>query len=155
MIGALTGEYDCKMDAKGRLRLPAQLLKQLAYYQSSDYVVNRGYENHLMLYPEAVWDLKTKEINTLNINVDKHRKAIRYFYRGANKVTIDGSERILLPKILLDWAKIEREVMLFAYQQQIEIWDKQSYLKMLEQEPDSFGDIADSIWGNNSFSEEQ
>ena len=72
MFNSLNGEFDCKLDAKGRMRLPAQLLKQLASYQSMDYIVNRGFENHLMLYPKAVWGEKTKEINRLNLNIKAH-----------------------------------------------------------------------------------
>ncbi len=155
MFNSLTGEYDCKLDAKGRLRIPGQLLKQLASYQSDEFVVNRGYENHLMLYPKAVWGEKTKEINRLNLNVRDQRQAVRYFYRGASEIKIDGSERLLLPKRLLDYAGIEREVVLFAYQRQIEIWDKKAYDEMLESEPENFGEIAEKIWGGDSFSEEQ
>ena len=155
MIVSLTGEFDCKLDAKGRLRLPSNLLKQLSVFQSGDFIINRGYENHLMLYPKIVWEEKTKEINQLNINVRAQRQAIRYFYRGASNLSIDGSERILLPKQLLDYAGIERETVLFAYQQQIEIWDKESYEKMLNEEPDSFGDIAEQVWGEDSLSKEQ
>lgn len=155
MVGSLTGEFSCKLDPKGRMHLPGQLLKQLAVFQSEIFIVNRGYENHLMLYPKSVWDEKTKEIDRLNINIKDQRSAIRYFYRGASEVKIDGSERILLPKLLLEWAGIERELMLFAYQQQIEIWDKEAYLKMLDEEPDNFGDISEKIWGDNSPSQEQ
>lgn len=152
---ALTGEYDCKLDAKGRLKLPSGLLRQLNDLDTNDFVVNRGYENHLMLYPKAVWEKKTKEINQLNINIKDHRKAIRYFFRGASQVQIDGSERVLLSKALLDYAGIEREVVLFAYQEQIEIWDKKAYEQMLDEEPENFSDLAEKIWGDNSPSEEQ
>lgn len=155
MIVSLTGEFDCKIDAKGRLRLPSNLLKQLSAFQSSDFIVNRGYENHLMLYPKAVWEEKTKEIDQLNINVRSNRRTIRYFYRGASNLTIDGSERILLPKKLLEYADIEREVVLFAYQKQIEIWDKKAYDKMLLDEPENFGEIAEQVWGKDPLSEEQ
>lgn len=155
MFHSLTGEFDCKLDAKGRLRVPGQLLKQLASYQSDEFVVNRGYENHLMLYPKAVWGEKTKEINRLNLNVKDQRQAVRYFYRGASEIKIDGSERLLLPKRLLDYADIDREVVLFAYQHQIEIWDRKAYDEMLDSEPDSFSEIAERIWGDDSPSEEQ
>jgi len=48
----LLGEYDCKIDAKGRLRMPSALLKQLGELESYKFVVNRGFEKCLMLYPE-------------------------------------------------------------------------------------------------------
>ena len=127
----------------------------MAVLEADVFVVNRGYENHLMLYPGIVWEKKTKEINQLNINVKDHRKAIRYFFRGASKVQIDGNERVLLSKALLDYADIEREVVLFAYQEQIEIWDKKAYETMLDEEPENFSELAEKIWGGDSLSKEQ
>ena len=98
----LTGEYECKLDAKGRLRIPTALLKQLGDEVSLGFTVNRGFEKHLMLYPKNVWDKKTTEINQLNIYNKKQRQAIRYFYRGATAVKLDASERILVPKSLAE-----------------------------------------------------
>jgi len=65
----LTGEYEIKVDAKGRIKLPANLLKQLTTAGTYEFVVNRGYEKHLVLYPQDVWDEKAKELSTLNINI--------------------------------------------------------------------------------------
>ena len=148
----LTGEYDCKIDAKGRLRLPSSLLKQLGSKEGSalNFTVNRGFEKHLMLYPEDVWSDKTKEINQLNIYNTRQRQAIRYFYRGATQVTPDASDRILVPKSLLDYAGMSKDIVLFAYQQQIEIWSKDEYENTLEQEPSDFASIANEIFGQDS-----
>ncbi len=145
----LTGEYDCKMDAKGRVRLPSDLLKQLGS-EAKEFTINRGYETHLMLYPRKVWDSKVVEINKLNIHNTKHRQAIRYFHRGASKITVDAAERILLPKTLVQYAGLKKELVLFAYQQQIEIWSKKNYDKMLREEPDDFSQIADQVFNNQS-----
>jgi len=92
----LTGEYEIKIDAKGRIKLPANLLKQLVASGggngSYDFVVNRGFENHLILYPQDVWEEKTKEFNQLNINIRKNRQALRYLHRGATQITADNSD---------------------------------------------------------------
>ena len=95
----LTGEYECKIDAKGRIKLPANLIRQISTEGAYDFMVNRGFENHLMLYPRDVWERKTKELNQLNIYIKKNREAVRYFYRGATSLTTDASDRILLPKL--------------------------------------------------------
>ena len=144
-----TGEYDCKVDAKGRLRLPSALVRQVGGNHLS-FTVNRGFEKHLIMYPREVWERKTKEINQLNIYSQQHRRVIRYFYRGATEVQLDSADRVLLPKSLLDYASIEKEVMLFAYQDQIEIWSKKGYEQMIEQEPEDFSSIADMVFGNNA-----
>jgi MraZ protein len=144
-----TGEYEVKVDAKGRIRLPSGLLKQIGE-GALNFVVNRGFEKHLMMYPSDVWEKKTTEINQLNIYNTKQRQAIRYFYRGATKLSTDNAERILLPKSLVEYAGIEKEAVLFAYHEQIEIWSKGAYEEMLNSEPDSFAEIADEIFGENN-----
>ncbi len=145
-----TGEYEVKVDAKGRIRLPSALLKQIGE-GALNFVVNRGFEKHLMMYPSDVWEKKTTEINQLNIYNTKQRQAIRYFYRGATKISTDAAERILLPKSLVEYAGVQDEAVLFAYHEQIEIWSKEAYDAMLSSEPENFSQIADDIFGSNNI----
>ncbi len=137
------GEYDCKLDAKGRLKMPGALLKQIGGDENLRLVINRGFEKHLMLYPIDIWEIKTKEINQLNINIAQQRQAIRYFYRGATELELDSSERINLPGSLMEYAGIDKDVVLYAYQNQIEIWAKDKYEEMIANEPDEFTQLAE------------
>jgi MraZ protein len=143
----LTGEYECKIDAKGRIKLPANLLKQFGPEGTYDFMVNRGFENHLMLYPKDVWDEKTRELNQLNIYIKKNRQAVRYFYRGATHLMPDASDRILMPKSLIEYAGIQKELVLFAYQDQVEIWAKEAYEQMIGDEPENFSELAEEVFG--------
>lgn len=148
----LTGEYDCKLDVKGRVRLPSSLLKQIGS-GTLNFTLNRGFEKHLMLYPQEVWDKKVKEINQLNIYNTKQRQAIRYFYRGATMVSVDSADRILIPKPLMEYGQMSKELILFAYHEQIEIWSKEKYDLMLGEEPEDFSSIADEIFGTTKVDE--
>ncbi len=154
----LTGEYDLKIDAKGRVKMPANLLKQLTVSAgiagTYNFVVNRGYENHLTIYPQDVWEKKTKELNRLNINIIKTRQAVRYMYRGATQIIADNSDRILLPKNLIAYAGIKKEVVLFAYLDQIEIWAKAAYQDMIDQEPEDFSALAEEVFGGQIGNQE-
>jgi MraZ protein len=141
-----TGEYECKIDAKGRVRIPSSLVQQIPKIDLG-FVLNRGFEKHLILYPKEVWDTKTTEIDRLNIYNKTHRQAIRYFYRGATEVSLDANDRLLIPKPLSDYAEIGNELVLFAYQDRIEFWAKEKYEEMISEEPDDFSDIANSIFG--------
>jgi len=143
----LTGEYECKMDKKGRLRLPTSIIRQIGAGILS-FTLNRGFEKNLMLYPKEVWDSKTKEINQLNIYNTKQRQALRYFYRGATTLTLDSADRILLPKSLIEYAELSQDLVLFAYHEQIEIWSKENYEAIIAAEPEDFSVIADEIFGN-------
>ncbi len=141
----LTGEYECKVDSKGRLRVPATLIKQIHEVELG-FTLNRGFEKHLIMYPKKVWDLKTDEIDRLNIYSKKHREAIRYFYRGASQMKLDANDRFIIPKRLMSYAGIKSQAILFAYQNQIEIWAAEKYEAMLDQEPEDFSAIADEIF---------
>ncbi len=144
----LLGEYECKIDAKGRMRLPSGLINQLGERESHNFVVNRGFEKHLMLYPEEVWDKITEEINQLNPYNKKNRAFQRYFYRGANMITMDSADRILVSKRLLEYADIDKDVVLSAYNDRIEIWAKEEYERVLNEEPEDFSDLAEDVLGN-------
>lgn len=146
----LTGEYKCKLDDKGRLRLPTSLIRQIGYTGILEFAINRGFEKHLMIYPKDVWDGKTKMINNLNLYNRRERQALRYFYRGASIVGMDSADRILVPQSLVEYASLGKEVILFAYHEQIELWSEEEYQKMLEQEPENFSEIADDIFGSQS-----
>ncbi len=123
--------------------MPGALLKQIGGDENLRLVINRGFEKHLMLYPIDIWEIKTKEINQLNINIAQQRQAIRYFYRGATELELDSSERINLPGSLMEYAGIDKDVVLYAYQNQIEIWAKDKYEEMIANEPDEFTQLAE------------
>ncbi len=143
----LLGEYDVKMDAKGRFRMPSGLLSQLGDYQREKFVINRGFEKCLVIYPEALWNKISTEINQLNMYNKKNRDFARYFFRGAQEVTLDGADRILLPKRLADYAGIDKDVILSAYSGRIEIWAAEIYDQLLEEEPTDFSDLAEEVLG--------
>lgn len=129
--------------------MPSNLIRQINSAGTYEFMINRGFENHLMLYPKDVWDEKTKELNQLNIYIKKNRQAVRYFYRGATKLVADASDRILVPKSLVEYAGINKEVVLFAFQDLIEIWSNEAYEKMIGDEPDDFSQLAEEVFGGN------
>ena len=150
----LLGEYECKIDAKGRMRMPSGLIAQLGDTDALSFVINRGFEQCLMVYPETVWDRITNEINQLNLYNKKNRAFVRYFYRGAQKVTMDSADRILVSKRLLEYAGIEREVILSAYHDRIEIWAADQYEALLDEEPEDFSDLAEDVLGKANGKDE-
>lgn len=146
-MAKLFGEYFCKLDAKGRFMLPAGLKKQLTEADQERFVLNRGFEKNLTLYPDSEWQKITKELSGLNLYNKKNREFVRYFYRGASEVTCDATNRLLVPKTLLDYAGIENEMVLFAYDNRIEIWSKDLYEQTMNAEPEEFSDLAEEVMG--------
>jgi MraZ protein len=142
------GEYSCKIDAKGRLRLPSPLVKQLGDLAQEGFVLNRGFEKCLTLYPRQAWNHISQDIQKLNQYVKKNREFIRYFFRGATEMELDGNGRLLFPKSLLDYAGVQKELVLFAYFDKIEVWSKEAYEALLDEEPMDFDDLAEEVMGN-------
>ncbi|ADY50712.1 MraZ protein [Pseudopedobacter saltans DSM 12145] len=144
----LIGEFDCKLDAKGRLMVPAGLKKQLPAIDADGLVVNRGFEKHLVVYSKAEWDKVTAELAQLNPYEEKNRKFVRYFTRGATELSLDSSGRVLLPKSLLEYAGIGSEVVLSCQFNKIELWSKEAYEEQMDDEPENFASLAEEVMGN-------
>lgn len=149
-MASFIGEFDCKVDAKGRVMLPSGLRKQLDPESRETFVLNRGFEPCLVLYPKNVWTTISTEISKLNQYKKKNREFIRYFYRGATEISLDTTGRILFPKRLLTYAKITKEAVLFAYFDRIEVWDKATYENLLTDEPEDFSNLAEEVMGNHN-----
>ncbi len=141
------GEFEGRLDAKARIALPAALRKQLPVESGERFVVNRGFEQHLTLYPCTEWRRITAEINRLNLYVKKNRDFVRYFHRGATELELDSSGRLLLPRRLLDYAGIREAVILLAYANRIECWEPTLYENLLSDEPADFARLAEEIMG--------
>jgi MraZ protein len=90
----LLGEFDCKLDAKGRLMVPSSLKKQLPNLDQEGLVINRGFEKHLVIYPKNVWAEKVAELGKLNQYEEKSRQFIRLFTRGASELMLDAAGRV-------------------------------------------------------------
>lgn len=125
--------------------MPAGLKRQLADTEAMHFVINRGFEQCLNLYPSTEWKKISDEVNQLNIYVRKNREFVRYFYRGATEVFPDSASRLLIPRPLQDYAGISKNVILFAYANRIELWDQQRYEGLLGKEPDNFAVLAEEV----------
>jgi MraZ protein len=144
----LTGEFNCKLDAKGRMMIPSDLKKQLPEAEKEGLVINRGLENYLVIYTKREWDKKLDELSKLNEYDRKAIKFVRYFTGGATNLLPDGTGRVNLPKNLLDYAGITGEVVLTCMLNKVEVWDKKAHEKMISDEPDNFAELAEEVMGN-------
>ena len=142
------GEFDCKLDAKGRMMIPSNLKKQLPDAELEGLVVNRGFEQHLVIYTKKEWDLITEELSKLNPYETKSREFIRYFTRGATELSLDSANRILFPKSLMEYAGISTELVLSCQLNKIEVWAKGAYDSQMDNEPENFANLAEEVMGN-------
>ena len=150
----LIGEYECKVDAKGRLLVPSGLRKQFSAAAEGKLFVKRGIENCLELYQKHDWEAVSEKVSSLNQFVKKNRVFARKFISGATQLELDSVGRINLPKNLLEYAGVQKELILFAYGNKIEIWDKKSYDAELEMTDDDFAGLAEEVMGDVNLGEE-
>lgn len=140
------GEYESTIDAKGRFLLPSGFKKQLPKDEGAQFVINRGFEKCLTLYPLQSWKPIFSEISQLNDFDPKVREFRRYFLNGATQLEVDGAGRILLPKNLMEHASLEKDIVLVSALNKIEIWDKNKYQQFFESfTPESFSNLANEV----------
>ncbi len=141
------GEYEATLDAKGRFLLPAGLKKQMPDGEMK-FVINRGFEKCLTLYPIQSWEPIYAEISKLNDFDPKVREFRRYFMNGATEVEPDTAGRVLLPPNLKEHAALDKDIVLVSAFNKIEIWDAGHYKKFFESfSSETFSNLAQQVMG--------
>ena len=147
-MAGLVGEFEVKMDAKGRFLFPSGLRKQLPPASQRDFMLNKGFEDCLTLYPLTEWEKISEKLSKMNLFKPKNRMFYRLFHQGAKLIALDNAGRILVPTSHMDRVGLGQDVMLIAYNDRIEIWDKSKYFAMIEGSMADFADLADEVMGN-------
>lgn len=148
-LNSIVGTYECKVDAKGRLLIPAPLKKQLSIALQDGFVLKRSvFQPCLELYPMNEWNLMMEKINKLNRFVKKNNDFIRRFTAGVKIVEIDALGRLLIPKDLVSFSQITKDVVLSSAVNIVEIWDKDLYEKAIDDSVLDFADLAEDVMGN-------
>ncbi len=138
-----TSEYESKLDAKGRLVLPARIKAQLPEGESHELVIRRGFEPCLILYPMAEFKKVFSKISSLNEFNEEYRKLQRNFLSGVVTVELDNNGRFLLPKNLLTYAQIDKDAMLVGLGSKVEIWNPAVYEKHKITDPSELSKLAE------------
>ncbi len=146
----LIGMYECKVDAKGRLMLPSGLKKQLAAELQEGFVLKRSVFNTcLELHTLKEWNSVMADVNQLNRFVKKNNDFIRMFTAGVRIVEADSTSRIQIPKDLINFAGIEKQLVLASVGNVVEIWDKAQYEATVNDASVDFGALAEEVMGNS------
>jgi len=145
------GDYQCKLDSKGRAALPSAFKKQMADELSGGFVIKRDvFDKCLVLYPMKEWQRQNELIRERTNPYNKeHNRFLRMFFSGTAEVQADASQRILIPKRLLDYAGIGDEAILAGQYGKIEIWSPENY-ESFTRADDEFANLAEKILGGYS-----
>jgi len=141
-MSLFTGEYECKIDAKGRLTLPAKVKARLPEVSGNQLVLSLGLEPCLVLYPLVEYKKIYARIASMNEFNEEFRRLQRNFFRRISEVELDGASRLLIPKTMLKYAKLEKEIILVGMGNRIELWDAVVYDKFIIQDISEFSKLA-------------
>ena len=146
---SLIGTYECKADVKGRLLLPIALKRQLSNQINESFILKRSvFQPCLELHPYAEWKLTMDKVNKLNRFLKKNNDFIRMYTAGVRVIDLDNNGRILIPKDLLKSHFSKNNLVLTTAINMIEIWDKESYEKVINSSDIDFADLSEQVMGN-------
>ena len=146
----LIGTYECTVDNKGRIMIPAQLKKQLDGFTKEPFILKRSvFQNCLELFPYSEWKLMMDKVNKLNRFVKKNNDFIRMYTAGVKSIDLDSTGRILVPKDLIAISKLKKNVVLSSSINIIEIWDKDEYEKSINDPKVDFAKLTEEVMGND------
>ena len=132
--------------------LPSGLKKQILPVLNDDFVVKRSVFNKcLEIHPMSEWEKIVNQVNKLNRFVKKNNDFIRSYMSGLKIVSVDSSSRLLIPKDLIKFAGLEKEIVLSSSVNIIEVWDKVEYENSVSKSLENFGDLAEDVMGDNSY----
>ncbi len=132
MINFLS-EFDVTLDSKGRFLLPANFRKQLPEGMGDKFVITRGFDKCLLLYPANIWTKISANISVMNDMLADVRNFKRLFQSPASPVEVDNADRVMIPKNLLEKIGLTKEMMMVPAGNKMELWDKDTYKEYQKQ----------------------
>jgi len=138
----LLGAHEHTIDDKNRLTLPAKFRQAFA----DGIVVTRGLDGCLYAYRGPDWArLVESRLATLDPLSPEGRRLERFFYSGATETELDKQGRVMIPRELIDHAKLGREVVVAGVNYRLEIWDRAAWRKELAEVEGSAEDVAERL----------
>ena len=113
------GEYEYKVDSKGRLPLPPKFRQELG----TGLILTRGEETCIVAYPLAEWHKLAEQLATRTVTPSKLRRLNRVIFGAADPLTLDGQGRVALPSRLRRYAQIGDIATIVGVNNRIELWN--------------------------------
>ncbi len=139
------GQFTYSIDSKGRIAIPARLRKHVTAEANDTFVMTRGLSNCIDIYPLDEWQRIEEKLLQLNSFQPDDARFIRMFVQFASEDVMDGQSRILIPSTLINYAKIEKEVLILGALKKIEVWNPKVYDEYLSQSAQTYEEIAAKV----------
>lgn len=139
------GYWEVTVEAHGRIKLPAALLKLLEESERKSFVVSRGFGKHLSLWTQAAFAKQLEFLNSLDMNIIRNRKYRNAFIKGTAYLDADAQGRLIIPKSLIAAAEIDKEMAIVLDNGAMELWDKQRYEAEFNMSDEEFMELNQQI----------
>ncbi|MBT8378706.1 MAG: division/cell wall cluster transcriptional repressor MraZ [Ignavibacteria bacterium] len=139
------GQFKYSIDAKSRISIPAKLRKHISADANDTVVMTKGLSKCIDLYPLNEWQVIEDRLMKLNQFQPDELRFIRMFVQYATEDKMDSQSRILIPQLLIDYAEIEKEVLIIGALRKIEVWNPKIYEDYLSQSPLTYEEIAAKV----------
>ena len=139
------GEYHHTIDEKGRIIIPAKFREMLG----EKFIVTRGIENCLFVYPNDEWQKIVTKLETLPFTKRDARQFVRFFLSGATIAEFDKQGRVNLTSPLIDYAKLQKDCVVIGTGSRLEIWSKEDWDNFFESAKDNMSDIAENLFNES------
>jgi MraZ protein len=135
--------------------LPSALKKQVTPILQDGFILKRSvFRECVELYPMEEWNILMQKMNKLNRFKKKNNDFIRRFTAGVKNVEVDGNGRLLVPKDLVGFADLKKEIVLSSAINIVEIWDKDKYEAAIEDATGDFADLAEEVMGGENMEDD-
>ncbi len=143
------GGYAYTIDAKGRVNIPARFRQVLSEINANTFVVTRGLDPCVWVYPQVVWQDIMTELRSLSSLKPINRTFIRNTTRYATYCTYDKQGRIQIPQPLIDHAGLDKDVSIIGMNNKIEIWNPDRLAEVdqtnIELDQAAYDELAEKI----------
>lgn len=144
-MSSFKGQFRYTIDSKGRVNIPARFRKSLAPEAKDTFVIIRGFDGCVFLYPLDEWARFEEKLRKLPANIERNRRYQRMILSEASEDSCDKQGRVTIPSELLRKTKIDKDVLILGILDRIELWNPDEYQQRIDDSGDSFESIAESI----------
>lgn len=124
------GQFEHSIDSKNRIIVPSKFRENARIIEKNEnpiFIVTRGFEQALFMFTRTHWEEFSRVVKNFPMTNEDARIFIRFFFAGATEQEIDRQGRLTLPGHLIQFAGIERDVIIIGAMDRIEIWAKEKW----------------------------
>lgn len=129
------GANSINLDSKGRIAVPAKYRQCISESTASHMIITCDpYDNCLLIFTLEHWESTEADLQSLSNSKPLHRRLKRIMLSHATEVDMDANGRLLIPSVLRERAKLQKDVMLIGHGKTFQLWDENQWHQLVEED---------------------